>query len=120
MRILVADDNADGREALSLLLTHQGHAVTTTPDGPSALSAFDEVRPEVGILDIGMPGLNGYDVARRVRQSELHVGLMLIALSGWGRPEDKALAAAAGFDHHFTKPVDIRRLFEILEARAQG
>ncbi len=115
-RILVADDHADGRDALKLLLEHEGYTVAVAPDGPSALELTESFQPDIAILDIGMPGLNGYEVAGRLRGSGSHGALVLIALSGWGQRQDKIRAAEAGFDHHFTKPVDWTQLLSTLSS----
>jgi PAS domain S-box-containing protein len=113
-RILIADDNRDSAETLAALLRMDGHEVTAVHDGPVALSAFVELKPQVALLDIGMPGLTGYEVARKMRQLASGASLTLIAITGWGQDVDKARAVAAGFDHHLTKPVDPRRLAELL------
>jgi len=113
-RILIADDNRDSAETLAALLRLEGHEVTSVHDGPVALSAFNEIKPDVALLDIGMPGLTGYEVARKMRQSSPGASLTLIAITGWGQDVDKERAYAAGFDHHLTKPVDPRRLAELL------
>ena len=113
-RILIADDNRDSAETLAALLRMEGHEVTSVHDGPVALSAFSEIKPDVALLDIGMPGLTGYEVARRMRQSTSGASLTLIAITGWGQDIDKERAYAAGFDHHLTKPVDPHRLAELL------
>ena len=114
-RILVADDNRDSAETLAALLRMEGHEVTSVHDGPVALSVFAELRPDVALLDIGMPGLTGYEVARKMRQSAVKGPLTLIAITGWGQDIDKERAFAAGFDHHLTKPVDPQRLVELLK-----
>ncbi len=114
LRILVADDNADGREAMSYFLQSEGHSVVSASDGTSALSAALEDKPDVAILDIGMPGLNGYQVAERLREAGGATPVVLIALSGLGQDEDIRRAADAGFDRHFTKPVDIPALMKLL------
>jgi CheY-like chemotaxis protein len=93
-----------------------GHEVTIAYDGPQALAMLVQGRPEVALLDIGMPGLNGYEVARRVRHGPLGRGITLIAVTGWGQDRDKAEAQKAGFDHHFTKPIDPGRLSELLRS----
>jgi signal transduction histidine kinase len=114
-RILIADDNADAREMLSLVLGQEGHTVKAVPDGVGAIAAAAEFNPEVAILDIGMPGLSGYDVAERLRDiapATLH----LVALSGLGQEADRSRAIAAGFNHHFTKPVDPHTLVRFLAA----
>ena len=113
-RILIADDNRDCAETLAALLRMEGHEVTSVHDGPVALSAFSEIKPDVALLDIGMPGLTGYEVARKMRQSSIGASLTLIAITGWGQDVDKERAYAAGFDHHLTKPVDPQRLAELL------
>jgi CheY-like chemotaxis protein len=110
--VLIVDDNADAAETLSQLLEILGHMPATANDGTSALQAFDAFTPDVVLLDIGLPDLDGYEVARRIRAgSERPV--RLVALTGWGQAEDKRRAAEAGFDAHWTKPVDPARLHEL-------
>jgi CheY-like chemotaxis protein/nitrogen-specific signal transduction histidine kinase len=104
-RVLVADDNNDAGESLAMLLRLDGHEVQLATNGAQAVELFDRMKPEIAILDIGMPGLNGYEVARRIRQKARN-DVMLIAVTGWGQEADKARAAESGFDHHFTKPVE--------------
>jgi signal transduction histidine kinase len=104
-RVLVADDNVDAGESLAMLLRLDGHEVQLASNGPQAVELFERMKPEIAILDIGMPGLNGYEVATRIRQKACDA-VMLIAVTGWGQEADKARAAASGFDHHFTKPVE--------------
>lgn len=113
-RVLVADDNTDALETLAILLDMDGHTVYTASDGLEALSKAADHRPEIAILDIGMPGLSGLQVASQIRAGEWGQSLRLIALTGWGQAQDEARAHAAGFDHHCTKPVDIERLRELL------
>jgi len=115
-RILIADDNRDSAETLAALLRMEGHEVTSVHDGPVALSVFGELKPDVALLDIGMPGLTGYEVARKMRQVTVRASLTLIAITGWGQDIDKERAFAAGFDHHLTKPVDPQRLVELLKS----
>jgi CheY-like chemotaxis protein len=105
-RVLVADDNRDGAEIMSLLLQQYGYEVTVAHSGTEALTAAAQVVPEIAILDIGMPGMNGYEVARRIRAEAWGKQMMLIALTGWGQEEDKKKAFEAGFDHHLIKPID--------------
>lgn len=112
-RVLVADDNRDAGESLAMLLRLDGHEVALAKDGAEALEMFERLRPEVAILDIGMPGLNGYQVAQRIRRKAQRE-VTLIAVTGWGQEADKARAAAAGFDHHFTKPVEPAALTALL------
>ena len=109
-RILVVDDNKDAAATLAELLQMMDCEVRVVHDGLSALAAVSATRPEVVLLDIGMPGMNGYEVARRVRAMESIPQPRLIALTGWGQAQDKLLAAQAGFDEHWTKPVDPARL----------
>jgi PAS domain S-box-containing protein len=113
-RVLIADDNRDAAESLATLLRMDGHEVAVVHDGKQALATFQQFIPEVALLDIGMPELNGYEVARQVRQGSLGRAVMLIAITGWGKEADKARALAAGFNHHFTKPVEPDRISELL------
>ena len=101
---------------LVYLLTAEGHTVAAAPDGPTAIETARAFHPDVVILDIGMPGMNGYTVARSLRAKHGAPGLVLVALSGLGQQEDKARAAEAGFDRHFTKPVDVNALRAFLAA----
>ncbi|HEY4211587.1 MAG TPA: ATP-binding protein [Steroidobacteraceae bacterium] len=105
-RVLIADDNRDAADSLAMLLRIDGHDVTVVHDGRQALATIDTFRPEVAVLDIGMPELNGYEVARHIRQGPLSTSITLIAVTGWGQASDKARAAAAGFNHHLTKPIE--------------
>jgi CheY-like chemotaxis protein len=112
-KILVVDDNRDSAMSLSLLLELDGHEVRRAYDGLEALEIADHFRPEVTLLDIGMPRLDGYGAARELRRRDWARGSLLVALTGWGQQEDKRLAREAGFDHHMVKPVDpdaLRRL----------
>ncbi len=120
LRILVADDNDDGREMLVYLLTAEGHTVAQAPDGPTAIETAAAFHPDVVILDIGMPGMNGYAVAQTLRKQPDMSSVVLVALSGLGQQEDKARAAEAGFDRHFTKPVDVNSLRAFLAATGEG
>jgi CheY-like chemotaxis protein len=105
-RILVADDNRDAANSVALMLRLDGHEVHTAYDGQEAVEAAGWFRPEVVVLDIGMPKLNGYEVCRHIRRQPWGQGIVLIALTGWGQDEDKRRASEAGFDRHLTKPVD--------------
>jgi two-component system CheB/CheR fusion protein len=105
-RILVVDDNADGLETLAMLLELSGHEVRTASDGPGALTAASEFRPDVILLDIGLPGMDGYEVAGRLRTDPALRGVRLIALTGWGQDTDRERSRGAGFDLHLVKPVD--------------
>ena len=105
-RVLVVDDNRDAAESLAMLLRLSGCHVEVAFDGASALKAADEFQPEIVLLDIGMPGLDGYETAQRLRVSPRGKRMLLVALTGWGQKEDKQRALQAGFDEHFTKPMD--------------
>jgi len=109
-RVVVADDNKDAADALAMLLELSGHEVRVAHGGRAALSMAQTFRPDVAILDIGMPDLNGYDVASQLRREPWGGAIVLIALTGWGRDGDRQRAAAAGFDQHMTKPVNPEKL----------
>ncbi len=113
-RILIADDNRDAAETLAELLRMNGHDVNMVHDGPGALAAFAELRPDIVLLDIGMPGLSGYEVARTMRDNRRSALVKLIAITGWAQENDKARALSAGFDYHFTKPVDVQNLLALV------
>ena len=115
LNVLVADDNRDAADAVATLLRLAGHSVRVEYDGTAAIDAFVLRPAEVVLLDIGMPGLSGYDVARRIRGISITPGTpLIVAMSGWGQPRDKDASVAAGFDHHLTKPVAARDLIELL------
>jgi PAS domain S-box-containing protein len=105
-RILIADDNRDAAESMGMLLRLMGNDVRTVFDGVEAVEEAETFRPDLILLDIGMPKLNGHDAARRIREQGWSQGTTLVALTGWGREDDKRKAAEAGFDRHFTKPID--------------
>ena len=116
-RILIVDDDLDTVEALGELLRDCGHEVATAHDGPQALDHARLHRPDVVVLDINMPEMDGYEVAKRIR-GELGLGdALLVALSGYGEDRHHRLAREAGFDQHLTKPVDTSRLEELLNPR---
>ncbi len=115
-RVLIADDNRDAAESLAMLLQIEGHEVHVVHDGRAAVSAFADFHPEVALLDIGMPELSGYEVAKCVRENVQGQTVTLIALTGWGQERDKEQALAAGFNHHFTKPVEPARISKILRS----
>ena len=112
-RILVIDDNVDAADSLAMLLRVAGHEVQTAKDGPTALSGVSAFQPEVALVDIGLPIMDGYEVARHLRQ-ELHSGLLLIALTGYGQKEDFDRSRKAGFDHHLIKPTDPGVLMDLM------
>ena len=113
-RILLADDNRDAAESLAIILRLEGHEVDLAHDGAAALQLFAEKRPDVALLDIGMPKTNGYEVAKQIRANPGGDGVLLIAITGWAQDSDKARSRAAGFDHHLTKPVEPDMLIELL------
>jgi signal transduction histidine kinase len=115
LRILVADDNVDSALSWSLLMEDAGHQVATAHDGPAALEAAENFRPHVALLDIGMPRLDGYEVARRIRAQGWGRDVVLVAVTGWGQARDRDMAREAGFDEHFTKPMDPDQLARTLE-----
>jgi CheY-like chemotaxis protein len=116
-RILVVDDNIDAAESLGALLRCLGAEVVTVHDGPAALEAIRTAKPSAAVLDIGMPGMDGYEVARRARAGPQGEEIKLIALTGWGNDEDRRRSREAGIDHHLVKPVDLHALEELLAAR---
>jgi CheY-like chemotaxis protein len=113
-RLLVVDDNKDSADSFGMLLRLQGHEVRVAHDGPTALELVKGFRPEMVFLDLGMPGMDGYEVARRLRQQPGLENVWLTALTGWGQQEDRRRTAAAGFDQHLVKPVEPKALDELL------
>ncbi|MCW5834624.1 MAG: PAS domain-containing protein [Labilithrix sp.] len=118
-RVLVVDDNVDAAEMLSMMLELRGHETRTAHDGPAALTAATEWTPEVVFLDIGLPGMDGYEVARRLRADPAFAGTVLVARTGWGSADDKRRAREAGLDVHLTKPVDVTDVDAVV-ARRRG
>jgi CheY-like chemotaxis protein len=112
-RILIVEDDSDNREIMRILLELSGHEVHDAGDGPSGVEMAARVEPEVVLIDIGLPGLDGYEVARRIR-AKLRDRARLVALSGYGQREDRQRAFAAGFDDHLVKPADPERLASII------
>ena len=117
-RILVADDNPDLVDSVVMLLESAGHHVRGVPDGEAAVTAAREFRPDVVLLDIGMPRLNGYEAARQIRAEEWGRKMFLVALTGWGQDSDREHARAAGFDVHLVKPVDPALLHRVVAGGA--
>jgi PAS domain S-box-containing protein len=113
-RILLADDNRDAAESLAIILRLEGHEVELAHDGAMALESFALRRHDVALLDIGMPKINGYEVAKEIRAKPGGTGVLLIAITGWAQDSDRARSRAAGFDHHLTKPVEPEILIELL------
>ena len=120
LKVLVVDDNADLVDMLAALVTNLGHDVRKAMDGRTALSAATVYRPDVVLLDLGLPVMNGLEVARELRRSPNGAGLRLVALTGWGQPEDRRQTGEAGFDEHLTKPTDPKTLAALLARFAAG
>ncbi|HEY2464386.1 MAG TPA: response regulator [Steroidobacteraceae bacterium] len=116
-RVLVADDNRDAAETMSMLLKLSGHEVYLAHSGSEAFEVAKRERPDIAVLDIGMPDLNGYELAKRIRNQAWGAGMKLIAVTGWGQSEDIRRALGAGFNHHLTKPVDPSELEALFAAR---
>jgi CheY-like chemotaxis protein len=115
--ILIADDNQDALESLALMLRMEGHEVVCASDGEEALALADLRRPEIVVLDVGMPKLDGCEVARRIRAASWGRGAVLVALTGWGQDVDRKRSRDAGFDMHLVKPVDPATLCDMLVAQ---
>jgi PAS domain S-box-containing protein len=116
-QILLVDDNEDARLLLAEVLGAFGHKVKSAADGPAALAMLETFKPDVAILDIGLPGMNGYELATRIRDMPGHKKLRLLALTGYGQPQDATHSRAAGFDVHLVKPIDVHRLLEHIASR---
>ena len=114
LRVLVVDDNLDAAYSLGLLLEASGHEVRSASDGLSAVDAAVDFRPNVVLLDIGLPGIDGFEVAKRLRQSPSLAGVVLVAMTGYGQGTDKLRSQEAGFDHHLVKPVEFGKVQQIL------
>jgi PAS domain S-box-containing protein len=114
-RILVADDNRDAADTLSMILELDGHEVRTAYDGMEALQVAEQFAPQIALLDIGMPNLDGYQTARRIRERPWGSAMLLVALTGWGQEQDRRRAAEAGFNCHLVKPVDPQTIGAVIE-----
>jgi PAS domain S-box-containing protein len=115
-RVLVVDDSVDAAESLAMLLEFEGHEVHKAHDGAAAVSTADRVRPEIVLMDIGLPILNGYEACRRIRNHAWGTSIVMVAITGWGQEEDREQAKAAGFDLHLVKPVDHVELLRVVGA----
>ena len=111
---MIVDDNRDAADSLGLFLSFLGASVKVSYDGAAALELMEAFQPGIMLLDIGMPVMDGYEVARRARQLPRGKDLLLIAMTGWGQEEDRRRSKEAGFDHHLTKPVDFNNLDKLL------
>jgi len=112
-RVMIVEDNENSAESMAMLLEFKGHNVSTVSDGLAALKLATTFRPDVVILDISLPDMDGYEVAQRLRSDPAST-MVLVALSGYGSAEHKRKASEAGFNHHFVKPVDFDALLEVL------
>ena len=115
-RILVVDDNQDSAESLAMLLRVTGHETHTAFDGLAAVEKAGALRPDVVLLDVGMPQLNGHDACRRIRAQAWGDKMVLIAQTGWGQDQDRRRTAEAGFDGHLVKPVDADVLMKMIDS----
>lgn len=115
-RILVVDDNYDSAKTLSVMLELMGNETHSAHDGLAAVEAAEAFRPDLILLDIGLPKLNGYDACRRIRDQPWSQGMVIVAITGWGQDEDRCRSRDAGFDEHLVKPVDVDELTRILAA----
>jgi CheY-like chemotaxis protein len=114
-RVLLVDDNVDSSEPLSLLLQAKGHDTRVSTEGEEALALADQFRPDLVVLDLGLPRMDGYEVARRLRERPYGGGITLVALTGWAGKDVRSRAAEAGFDYHLVKPVNWEELEKIVE-----
>ena len=115
-RVLLIEDNADISDFIRTQLEMWGHEVSVARDGPSGLEAALRLRPDIALLDVGLPGMDGYELAARIRRDPAGADMRLVAMTGYGRPEDRARALAAGFDTHLVKPVHPQRLQDLLDS----
>jgi two-component system CheB/CheR fusion protein len=113
-RIAIVEDSADSRELLCELLSHEGFECETAETGPAGLALIEQTQPAIAILDVGLPEMDGYEVARRLRADPRHASMFLIALTGYGQATDRAASREAGFDEHLVKPVDVDELLHLL------
>jgi PAS domain S-box-containing protein len=114
LRILVVDDNRDAAEGLSIILRFMGNDIRTASDGLAAVDVAEAFRPEIILMDIGLPKLNGYDACRRIRERAWSEGIVIVAITGWGQDDDRRRSHEAGFDHHLVKPVNLEDLTKIV------
>jgi CheY-like chemotaxis protein len=113
-RILVVDDNRDAADSMTFMLQLLGHEVRTAYSGAEAVTAAESFQPALIFMDIGMPGLNGYDATQRIRAADWGQDIRIVALTGWGQENDRARSREAGCDSHLVKPVDLPELQELL------
>jgi two-component system, chemotaxis family, CheB/CheR fusion protein len=120
LRVLVVEDNVDTAETMARLLQLEGHEVQLANDGPAALTAATAFQPHAVVLDLGLPGMDGYEVARRLRNRDAEPRPVLVAVSGYGGDEARQRSRQAGFDHHLVKPADIGTLRTLLATAPAG
>ena len=121
LQVLVVDDNVDAAEAIAMLLESFGHHTTTVHDGLEVVGAARHFRPDVILLDVGLPGINGYQAAALLREGALVEHTLMVAVTGWGSDAHRRASHEAGFDVHLTKPVEAKALLEVLaQARRRG
>ena len=113
-RILIIDDNEDAAISLAKLMDFLGHTTCTMFSGSDAVGAAEQFRPDVVLLDIGLPKSNGYEVARKLRECPWAKDILIIAITGWSQPEDHRKSLEAGFDHHMAKPADLNELLNLI------
>ena len=113
-RVLIIDDNRDAANTMAMLVEELGGSTRIAHDATSGLQALDDTAPDVVFLDIGMPGIDGYETCRQMRRRPSNKAMVIIAVTGWGQPQDKQRALDAGFDAHLTKPVELEALARIL------
>jgi CheY-like chemotaxis protein len=116
LRVLIVDDNRDAADSLAMLLRITGNEIRTSYDGLEALQVASDFRPEVVLLDIGLPKIDGHEVAQRLRREPWGQRICLIAVTGWSDESDRARSRAAGFDHHLVKPLDTGHLAKLLDS----
>ena len=118
LKIVVVDDSRDAADTLAAALAALGQHVRVAYDGESALETIRTLHPDLAILDIGMPGLTGHEIAKKLRADPDTAGLRLVALSGWGLEADRKFALASGFDAHYAKPIDLAQLEQLIRDHA--
>ena len=119
-KVLIVEDNDDSREMMFQLLDHAGHECRTASTGTGALEVLHGFAPDIAILDVGLPEMDGFELARRIRQDPEHSGTILIAVTGYGRASDHATSREVGFDGHLVKPVDTNHLLNLLSSLQNG
>ncbi len=117
MRVLICDDNPDAASSLEMLVASDRHETCVCADGASCVEKARSWQPGIALLDIGMPGMTGYEVAREIRAMQFGKDVLLVAITGWGTAQDVATAKEAGFDMHFTKPADPRKILSVVRGR---